>query len=198
MVSRHPGETPEHIRTLTTKKERFDRENEPIVEVTAAEKEAIQSKWVANVSDRVLSLDETSLLKKGLNFAVALKNIPVDEYVIGIVSACQYIGPESQHAVKLRADCVRIPQHAKPPTSNITIAEHHQKKALTTLAKETDTTILPADKGRAVVVMNTYDYKEKAYTILRHSNTYKVLENRSHDEVQNQTLQQTTRITASQ
>ena len=148
------------------------RENEPIVDVTAAEKEAIQSKWVVNVSDRVLSPDKTSLLKKGLNFAIAPKNILVDQYVIGIESACRHIGPESQQAAKLRADCVRLLQHAKPPTSNITNAE---RKALTTLAKDADITILPADKGRAVLVMNTSDYREKAKNILSNTNTYKVL-----------------------
>ena len=155
---------------LRKNKLRSDRENEPIVDVTAAEKEAIQSKWVVNVSDRVLSPDETSLLKKGLNFAIAPKT--VDEYVIGIESACRHIGPESQQAAKLRADCVRLLQHAKPPTSNITNAE---RKALTALAKDANITILPADKGRAVVVMNTSDYKEKAKNILSDNNTYKVL-----------------------
>ena len=92
--------------------------------------------------------------------------------MIGIESACRHIGPESQQAAKLRADCVRLLQHAKPPTSNITNAE---RKALIALAKDANITILPADKGRAVVVMNTSDYKEKAKNILSDTNTYKVL-----------------------
>ena len=158
---------------LQRKKSLTDRaENAPIVEVSAEQKDALQSKWVVNVSDRVLTPDETSLLKRGLNFAITPTVVPVQEYVIGIESACRIIGPESQQAAKLRADCVRLLKNAKTPKSNITTGE---RKALSTLAKDADITILPADKGRATVVMNTSDYKSKAKALLSDTNTYKVL-----------------------
>ena len=157
---------------LKNQNKHADRKNGPIVDVTADEKEALQSKWVVNLSDRTLSPEETSLLKKGLNFAIAPPSTPVLEYVIGIESACRCIGADSHQAAKLRADCVRILKQAKPPKDNITLEE---RKALTTLAKDSDITILPADKGRAVVILNTADYKEKAKTILSDTNTYQAL-----------------------
>ena len=50
-----------------------------------------------------------------------------------------------------------------PLRNNITSKE---EKALRDLAKDTSVTILPADKGRAVVVMNTNDYIDKINNLL--------------------------------
>ena len=44
------------------------------------------------------------------------------------------------------------------------------------MAKDTNITILPADKGRAVVVMNATDYKEKAKALLGDTTTKSFLE----------------------
>lgn len=46
------------------------------------------------------------------------------------------------------------------------------EKALRDLAKDTSVTILPADKGRAVVVMNTNDYTDKINNLLNDVKTY--------------------------
>ena len=40
------------------------------------------------------------------------------------------------------------------------------------LAKDKSVTILPADKGRTVVVMNTNDYTEKVNNLLNDDKTY--------------------------
>ena len=47
-----------------------------------------------------------------------------------------------------------------------------EKIALGILAKDKDITIVPADKGRAIVVMNTSDYQSKAKTLLDDTSTY--------------------------
>ena len=47
-----------------------------------------------------------------------------------------------------------------------------EEKALKDLAKDKSVTILPADKGRAVVVMNTNDYTEKVNNLLNDGKTY--------------------------
>ena len=47
-----------------------------------------------------------------------------------------------------------------------------RKKPLRDLAKDKSVTILPADKGRAVVVMNTNDYTEKVNNLLNDDKTY--------------------------
>ena len=127
------------------------------------EKDALQIKWVVNVSDRDLTPDETSLLKRGLNFAVTPSSLPGNEYVIGIESACRFLGAHTKQAETLRFDCVKILKHATLHKPNITRKE---KEALHNLATDSTITILPADKGRAVVVMNSVDYKQKAKNIL--------------------------------
>ena len=70
-----------------------------------------------------MEVDETSLLKRGLNFAVTPTSIPMKSYVIGIESACKYLGPNSKQAETLRSDCVKILKHAKNPKSNISQKE---------------------------------------------------------------------------
>ncbi len=59
------------------------------------------------------------------------------------------------------------------PKSNITAKE---REALTSLAKDSSITILSADKGQAVIVMNTTDYKTKTWALFSDANTYHVLE----------------------
>ncbi len=61
---------------------------------------------------------------------------------------------------------------AKPPPSNISAKE---RKALKTLAKNKDIMILPADKGKATVIMDTQEYKDKVNRILSDKKTYEPL-----------------------
>ena len=49
----------------------------------------IMSIWVHNSSQRILSDPELSVLKKGLNFAVTPKRLPVEELVTVTESACR-------------------------------------------------------------------------------------------------------------
>ena len=59
------------------------------------------------------------------------------------------------------------------PASNISKGEF---KALQELKADTDITILPADKGRSTVILNTKDYESKMSTLLSDINTYEVLQ----------------------
>ena len=53
-----------------------------ITKIQEQEEKAIKEKWVVNLSDRSLTEDETSLLSKGLNFAISPNKIPVNDYII--------------------------------------------------------------------------------------------------------------------
>ena len=64
-----------------------------------------------------------------------------------------------------------------PPRKNITSEE---EKALRDLAKDKSVTILPADKGRAVVVMNTNHYTEKVNNLLNDDKTYQKITGTQH------------------
>ena len=68
---------------------------------------------------------------------------------------------------------MKIIKHANLPKPNITAQE---REALADLASDRSITILPADKGRAVVVMNLEDYKKKAQTLLNDKKTYRILD----------------------
>ena len=56
-----------------------------------------------------------------------------------------------------------------PPRNNIA---NDEEKALRDLTKDTSVTILPANKGRAVVEMNTNDYTDKVNNLLKDDKTY--------------------------
>ena len=58
---------------------------------------------------------------------------------------------------------------SKTPKSNISKAE---KTALRSLKQEDSIMILPADKGRAKVVMDKTEYEEKVNTMLNDAHTY--------------------------
>ncbi len=62
--------------------------------------------------------------------------------------------------------------NAKAPPSNLTI---HERKAVVSLSKDKNITILPADKGRCTVILNTTDYHSKVSTLLSDTNTYEIL-----------------------
>jgi hypothetical protein len=75
-------------------------------------------------------------------------------------------------AASLRADVVRLLKNTKPPTSNITKGE---RTALDSLKKDKTITILPADKGRATVIMDKSTYSEKMDALLADTDTYEKL-----------------------
>ncbi|XP_078363508.1 uncharacterized protein LOC144647600 [Oculina patagonica] len=70
----------------------------------------------------------------------------------------------------IRASVVNILKNSKPEAvSNIS---KQQLAAVRNLKQDPSVTIVPADKGRSVVVTNTVDYKEKIATLLNDTNTY--------------------------
>ena len=72
---------------------------------------------------------------------------------------------------ELRGEIKTILKKIHTPKNNITKEE---KKALAELKKDTNRTILTADKGVSLVVMNKEDYKEKALELLDQP-TYKTI-----------------------
>ena len=76
-------------------------------------------------------------------------------------------------AHSLRAELTKCIKMPKRPASNTSKDEF---KALQELKADTDITILPADKGRSTVILNTKDYESKLSTLLSHSNTYEMLQ----------------------
>ncbi|XP_035671873.1 uncharacterized protein LOC118412922 [Branchiostoma floridae] len=113
-------------------------------------------KWVVNISGKSLSDSQTKVLQKGLNFAVTPDKLPVEDFVVATESACA--GLPLSSAEQLRSEVAGILKTAKPPKNNITKQE---RDALKELRKDKDLLVLPADKGKATVVMDKSDYEKK-------------------------------------
>ena len=71
-----------------------------------------------------------------------------------------------------RSRIIGIFSQARPPSSNLSASE---RRAIKMLQDDDDILILPADKGRATVVMDRQDYEQKIHLLLDDSRTYKKL-----------------------
>ena len=132
-----------------------------------------QDRWVINLSSKNINEQEKSVLSKGLNFAVTPYQLPVEEYVAATELACLQM-TDATKAASLRSNVTRILKKTRSIKQNITKEEN---KALDGLKKDKNVMILPADKGRVTVVMDTVDYNSKIDNLLADSNTYEKLNN---------------------
>ena len=138
------------------------------------------NRWVMNLSDRQISDDEQSILSNGLNFAITPTTLPVEEIIAGIEVVAKYI---TETAVEeLRGEVVRTIKRAKLPKSNISKGER------VALKKDNSIIILPADKGRATVIMNTAEYREKMTDMVGDMNTYTRLSKDPTHKYKNRTI----------
>lgn len=72
----------------------------------------------------------------------------------------------------MRAEIVGVLSGTKPPKPNLTKQE---QQALKQLKKEKSITIVPADKGRSTVVLDSSSYDEKVNLMLSNHKTYEQL-----------------------
>ncbi|CAB4043887.1 Hypothetical predicted protein, partial [Paramuricea clavata] len=127
-----------------------------------------KSRRVINLSIRQLNTQETQILENGLNYAITPKRIPVPKIIASIEPGIYHLSEESKATI--RASVVNTLKNTKAlSTTNISKQQSH---ALRNLKKDKDITIVPADKGRAIVVMNTDDYDRKISDLLLDKKTY--------------------------
>ena len=121
----------------------------------------ISKKWVANLSSIPLTKEQESLLLHGPNFAISPKKPPLGEYILNIEKACQSL--DTNMAEELRSEVYRVlrkPHHPKPNLKKDEIIALKQLKA------DKNCMVLTANKGVALVVIDTVDYIKKAKEIL--------------------------------
>ena len=116
---------------------------------------------VVYLSCRSLSYSEKALPKKGLNFAVTPANIPATEIIAKVEAAVRQLDAEQADTVRRAVN--GILQQAEPPEHNIT---KEMRDALKSLKEDESIMVLPADKGRASVVMDTDTYRAKISTLI--------------------------------
>ena len=89
----------EHEKEFKTTKYRHTRKLEKL---TSAKKEdehtEKRKKWVCNLSQRKLTVTESSVLSRGLNFATTPINIPYEEFIVATELACQNITNQGDKA----------------------------------------------------------------------------------------------------
>ena len=115
-----------------------------------------EERLVHNVSSANLDADEIAVLRKGLNFAVSSHNVPRSELIASVEAAIVSLPVETRAYVRKKASTAI--RNASAPRSNLSRCE---LDAIERLRAREDVIVLPADKGRAVVVMDLDDYRAK-------------------------------------
>ena len=146
----------------------YDQEEE---EEDEDSKEEAKERWVKNLSNRPLSKDEVNLLRKGGGFAVTPSELPIMDYITAIEQACRNLAKGEANC--LRAEMIEDMEKAKLPKSNLTKRE---RLALKTLRDDENIMVLPADKGKCMVIMERKEYLEKMEEKLKDETTYKRIE----------------------
>ena len=100
-----------------------------------------QANWVINWSSRTLSDAETTLLKKGLNFAVTPTNIRTTEIIAKVETTIRPLDTEQADTVRRTVN--NLLQKDVPPKPNITA---EMRNALKSLKQDHSIMILPADR----------------------------------------------------
>ena len=149
-------------RVVTTTK---DRQRQKFEKLSREKQESVappvtlsadKTNWFINLSSRSITDSEITLLKKVLNFAVTPENIPATEIIAKVESAVRQLNAE--HADTIKRAVNSILQQAKPPEPNIT---KEMRDALKRPIEDDSTMVLPADKGRASVIMDVNNYHPK-------------------------------------
>ena len=123
---------------------------------------------------------EEDVLALGLSFTIAPRHIPQEEIISATEAVVHRLDHNSLDTLRLGVSTVL--RQAKPPKANLSA---EQCKALHILKGDPNIVIVPADKGKATVIMDKPDYtrrmmlilEDKKYTPLRRDQTVKV-ENR--------------------
>ena len=138
----------------TLNQKRKDNQQKEINEQTTTTVD--KSKWVINLSTYNITKDERELLENGMNFSVTPPALPTIDLIAKIETTLT--GMTTEEADTIRADLSSIIRKAKPPKRNIT---RKQSISLKSLQQNENIIILPADNGRATVVLDKEDYIKK-------------------------------------
>lgn len=146
--------------TITTRQiNKFNKitvPKEPIPETRDNDKQVVHNLSHLNLDDNTLNI-----LKKGFNYAITPREVPIKEIITNVEVAIQHLKEEEAETV--RQEVCHVLRHSRPPKQNITRAE---RTALKKLRENKEVVILPADKGNATVILNSADYREKMMKLL--------------------------------
>ena len=104
---------------------------------------------MVNRSSRVLTPVEEEVLALGMSFAIAPSRIPHEEIIAATEALSQRLDQQTKDTLRLKIGGAL--QSAKPPKPNLSPCQY---RALMDLSKDEDIIIVPADKGKATVVLS--------------------------------------------
>ena len=132
-------------------------------------KQRPDERFVVNLSSKQLTTPQMQVLSRSLNFAPTPRFIPKAHIVASVETAISQSGATEDQATRARIGVIGALSRARLPARNILPEE---MKALKELTKDEEIVILPADKGRATVVMDHSDYSSKLEAMLEDRDTY--------------------------
>ena len=121
-------------------------------------------KIIYNYSSRSLDKAEEEVLSFGLNYSVAQRSIPYSDIIIQTEALTRNMDENKAQDLKSRVKwCLK---HSRTPKPNLT---RQQIKAVQRLRQDTTIKIIPADKGKATVVLDAAEYYRKMEELLKDS-----------------------------
>ena len=141
-------------------------------------------KWVINMSSRQLTLIETDLFAKDLNFPITCKTLPNKYIIATIEDAVKDLEKEKVDTISAKVSLIL--QNSKPPKDNLSKDE---RKTFKELQSDASIVILPDDKGRSTVILNREGYFEKCIDHINNG-PYQLLKNDPTTKIKTKTLKQ--------
>ena len=132
------------------------------------------NKVVVNKSHRELSKTETEVLSKGLNYAIAPKKQPSADIITGLECAAHFLPQDKKE--EFRFEIRQALDKPSRPTQNLT---RDQLKALKDLKKDDTIVILPADKGKAVVLLDSLEYHNKINELVSDNSKFQKIKSKN-------------------
>ena len=130
---------------------------------------------VINLSEGELHDNEINLLRKGMNFVITPRNIPIKQIIASVEEGISELPQADKN--QIRSQVYSTIKEARPPVKkNISRKE---KKAMNDIKGDNDIVIIKADQGNAVVVMDRKDYEKQTKEILDDQNIYEVITDKS-------------------
>ncbi len=132
--------------------------------------EEVSKRWVVNLSTKSLTKDQISVLSHGPKFAVTQERIEAEDIIPVIESGV--LGLSQSDSDEVRSEIVKAIKQTTKLDSNIT---NKERIALKKLKLDRSIKVLPADKGTALVVMDSKDYDAKCLEMLSDTDCYEEL-----------------------
>ena len=132
------------------------------------------NKWVINLSQTPVTMEQLSLLQKRPNYAITPQIHPIEAYISAVEQASSKL--PAKEADEFRSDVNKLlKQQQQSQCNNQCNLNLTQHRALTQLKQDNSRVVLTADKGVAMVIMGQEDDTNKAQILLQDTNSYKIL-----------------------